>query len=80
MKILSIVSARPQFIKEFAVGEEVRKNNTEVLVHTGQHYDWELSSIHELQPQYCEDPFLRISCLPLPKARDILLGSQSSCE
>ncbi len=45
MKIASIVGARPQFIKAVLVSRELRKKHEEVLVHTGQHYDEELSRI-----------------------------------
>jgi UDP-N-acetylglucosamine 2-epimerase (non-hydrolysing) len=45
MKALTIVGARPQFIKAFAVSRELRENHEEVLVHTGQHYDEELSDV-----------------------------------
>jgi UDP-GlcNAc3NAcA epimerase len=45
VKIVSIVGARPQFIKVAAVGRVLRERHREVLVHTGQHYDYEMSGV-----------------------------------
>jgi len=45
MKVLSVVGARPQFVKEFAVSRELRAAHEEVLAHTGQHYDEEMSDV-----------------------------------
>ena len=47
MKIISLVGARPQFVKEALVGAAVRQSHAwqHVLVHSGQHYDVNMSDI-----------------------------------
>lgn len=53
LRLLTVVGARPQFVKAAAIGRAIRRANegagqsliTEILVHTGQHYDYELSQI-----------------------------------
>lgn len=43
MKIVTVVGARPQFIKAAIVSHVLRKKHQEVLVHTGQHFDYNMS-------------------------------------
>ncbi|MFQ5837986.1 MAG: non-hydrolyzing UDP-N-acetylglucosamine 2-epimerase [Thermoplasmata archaeon] len=45
MKVASIVGARPQFIKAAMVSAVLRQRHEETLIHTGQHYDENLSQI-----------------------------------
>src|SRR6266511_2944249 len=57
MKIATVVGARPQFIKCAPVSRELQKFATEILIHTGQHYQDNMSQVffHELslpEPDY----------------------------
>jgi UDP-N-acetylglucosamine 2-epimerase (non-hydrolysing)/UDP-GlcNAc3NAcA epimerase len=45
VKIVTVIGNRPQFVKAAAVSRLLRARHDEVLVHTGQHYDDELSTI-----------------------------------
>jgi UDP-GlcNAc3NAcA epimerase len=45
MRILTVVGNRPQFVKAAAVSHRLRERGEELLVHTGQHYDRELSEV-----------------------------------
>lgn len=57
MKIVTVVGARPQFIKAAAVSRVLRRAHQEILVHTGQHYDANMSDVffeelHIPRPDY----------------------------
>ncbi len=68
MRILTVVGNRPQFIKAAAVSGPVRDGNEEFLVHTGQHFDDELSAV-----------FFRELGLPAPdRSLGIAGGSNTS--
>lgn len=45
MKIVTVLGARPQFIKAALLSHELRKSNEETIIHTGQHYDREMSHV-----------------------------------
>ncbi len=45
MRVLTVIGNRPQFVKAAAVSRLLRAGHDELLVHTGQHYDDELSTI-----------------------------------
>jgi UDP-GlcNAc3NAcA epimerase len=45
MSVLTVIGNRPQFIKAAAVSGPLREVADEILVHTGQHYDDELSKV-----------------------------------
>jgi len=68
MKVLTVIGNRPQFIKAAAVSPHLRREQEEILVHTGQHFDDSLSAV-----------FFEELGLPAPDRQlGIALGSASS--
>jgi len=68
VKVVTVVGNRPQFVKAAAVSSKLREHAAEVLVHTGQHYDDEMSAV-----------FFAELGVP-PPARELRLGTGSNTE
>jgi UDP-N-acetylglucosamine 2-epimerase len=45
MRFVSIVGARPEFIQAAPVSRVLRRQHQEILIHTGQHYDYRMSRV-----------------------------------
>jgi UDP-GlcNAc3NAcA epimerase len=68
MRVLTVIGNRPQFVKAAAVTPELRRQHEEFMVHTGQHFDEELSAV-----------FFAELGLPAPERElGIALGSNTS--
>lgn len=68
MRLVTIVGNRPQFVKAAAVSRRLRRRHDELLVHSGQHYDDELSAV-----------FFRELDLP-PPSRELGVGSGETAD
>jgi UDP-GlcNAc3NAcA epimerase len=68
LKIVSVVGARPQFVKSAVVSRVLGEDDafSEVMIHTGQHYDDDMSEI-----------FFRELSIPAP-AYNLSIGSSST--
>jgi UDP-GlcNAc3NAcA epimerase len=68
VRVVTVIGNRPQFVKAAAVSRLLREQHEEVLVHTGQHYDDELSTA-----------FVQELGIPPPE-RELAIGSGSSTQ
>ena len=66
MKLVTILGARPQFIKAAPVSRALKNDLQEFLLHTGQHYDYEMSQLFFEELELAEP--------------DVNLGIQSSTQ
>ncbi len=68
MRLLTVIGNRPQFIKAAAVTPALRAAHEEVMVHTGQHFDDELSAVF----------FAELGLPPPERELGVALGSNTS--
>lgn len=69
MRVATVVGNRPQFVKAAAVSRRLRRRHEEILIHTGQHHDAELSAI-----------FFEELALPAPDYRLGVAGAGNSSQ
>jgi len=87
VKIVSIVGARPQFIKAAALSRVLRDRHEDILIHTGQHYDAQLSDVFfaelDLPPDYHlgvgSDSHARQTARMLEGIESVLLDELPDC-
>jgi UDP-GlcNAc3NAcA epimerase len=95
MKLISIVGARPQFVKAAVISRAIRQYNAfekgtikEIIVHTGQHYDENMSNVffQELElpePQYNlkvgSGPHGKMTGIMLEEIEEVLIEEKPDC-
>ena len=73
MKLVTIIGARPQFVKAAVVSRALREISgvQEVLVHTGQHYDENMSAF------FFQEPICRSPCNSLSQSLELVCNGSS---
>src|SRR5918911_3935597 len=67
MRVLSVVGNRPQFVKAAPLSLALRERADEVTLHTGQHYDRELSAVF-FEELGLAEPAYRLGIGNLPRS------------
>jgi len=87
VKIVTVLGARPQFVKASAVSREIAKHGDieEIIIHTGQHFDHNMSDIFFQEMEIpCPKYFLDVNLLDhgamtgrmLEKIEEVLLAER----
>ena len=69
MRVATVLGNRPQFVKAAAVSGLLRERHEELLIHTGQHHDEELSAV-----------FFDELAIPAPEHRLQIAGGSNSSQ
>ena len=77
MKLLTIIGARPQFIKAGTMSRYILQQEgiEEVLVHTGQHYDDKMSDIFFEEPMFNAKASFALTISSSPVASPIIMDA-----
>ena len=81
-KVVTVIGARPQFVKAAVLSRIIKEYNTieEVIIHTGQHFDANMSAVffdtklnHNTIDDLIEfDPSITFVCVPTPQTISFL--------